>query len=392
MSASPTVLLTLGRLPKALDVARALHAAGCRVVVAEPFSRHLTGASRAVARSHVVTAPRLDPERYLVELSRIIEAEGVELVVPISEEIVYVAQLHARLPPSVRLQSMPAALIHEVHDKLRFIEVCRRAGVAAPETVSLHDPRVREWLQHERVVVKPRFSCSGRGLQFLEPEAHAYAELLTRFPITSDPNTLTQPIAQRFCAGEVRSTFSLARRGEPLVIVTYRGVMMEGTVAVCFERLDTSPQIDAWVRSFLRETQFDGFVSFDFIEAEDGSVQGIECNPRATSGLHFVEPDDLAHAMLDCEWQGPLRYRPERLMQQFYPCLTETQKAMFGPRFREYLRLLRTARDVTWAARDPWPMLGMPLNSLQIITAALRQGATFGEVAMLDFEWSGKGA
>lgn len=389
MSGSPTVLLTLGRLPKALDVARALHAAGCRVVVAEPFSRHLTGASRAVARSHVVTAPRIDPERYLAELSRIIDDEGVDLVVPISEEIVYVAQLHARLPENVRLQSMPAGLIHEVHDKLRFIEVCRRANVAAPETVSLHDGRVREWLQRERVVVKPRFSCSGRGLHFLESDG-LLAELRAKFPASAEGNPLTQPIAQRFCAGEVRSTFSLARRGEPLVIVTYRGVMMEGTVAVCFERLDTSPQIDAWVRAFLREIRFEGFVSFDLIEANDGSVQGIECNPRATSGLHFVEPEDLAHAMLDPKWQGPLRYRSERLMQQFYPCLTETQKAMFGPRFREYLRLLRTARDVTWAARDPWPMLGMPLNSFPIIAAALRQRATFGEVAMLDFEWSGE--
>jgi len=31
---SQTVLLTLGRLPKALEMARALAAAGCRVIVA----------------------------------------------------------------------------------------------------------------------------------------------------------------------------------------------------------------------------------------------------------------------------------------------------------------------------------------------------------------------
>ena len=60
-----TVLLTLGRLPKALELARALHAAGCRVVVAEPFRRHLTGASRQVARSVQVTSPVIDREAYL---------------------------------------------------------------------------------------------------------------------------------------------------------------------------------------------------------------------------------------------------------------------------------------------------------------------------------------
>jgi len=383
---APTVMLTLGRLPKALDVARALHAVGCRIIVAEPYSRHLTGASRTVARSYTVTSPRIDAVAYREDLLRIIGDEGVELVVPISEEIVHVAQLHEYLSPQVRLQSMPAPVIHEVHDKLRFIEVCRRAGVAAPATVPLADAQAREWARREPLVVKPRFSCSGRGLHFLDPDedTRAYSALLAQ------PADLQ--IAQRFCAGQVRSTFSFARRGEPLVIVTYRGVMMEGTVAICFERLDTSPQIEAWVRAFLLATTFEGFVSFDFIEAEDGSVHGIECNPRATSGLHFVEPLDLAGAILDPESSTALRYRPERLMQQFYPCLTETQKAMFGPRFREYLRLLRAARDVTWSAKDPWPMLGMPLNSAQIILAALRQGATFGEVAMQDFEWSGEAA
>ncbi|MGA0800786.1 MAG: hypothetical protein ACO3P5_10130, partial [Steroidobacteraceae bacterium] len=75
-----TILLTLGRLPKALELARALHAAGCRVLVAEPFERHLTGASRAVARSFVVPAPASDPEAYLRALTDIVRREGVDTV------------------------------------------------------------------------------------------------------------------------------------------------------------------------------------------------------------------------------------------------------------------------------------------------------------------------
>ena len=62
-----TALLTLGRLPKALDIARALHGAGVRVIVAEPFRRHLSGVSNAVDRNFVVTAPAVDGPRYLDE-------------------------------------------------------------------------------------------------------------------------------------------------------------------------------------------------------------------------------------------------------------------------------------------------------------------------------------
>jgi hypothetical protein len=73
-----TVLLTLGRLPKALEIARALAGAGCRVIVAEPFRRHVCHASRSVAKSFQVTAPATDPDAYLAELLAIIEAEGVD--------------------------------------------------------------------------------------------------------------------------------------------------------------------------------------------------------------------------------------------------------------------------------------------------------------------------
>ena len=52
-----TVLITLGRLPKALDLARGFKALGYRVIVAEPFRWHLTGVSNVIARRFTVTAP-----------------------------------------------------------------------------------------------------------------------------------------------------------------------------------------------------------------------------------------------------------------------------------------------------------------------------------------------
>lgn len=373
----PTVLLTLGRLPKALEVARALHGAGCRVIVAEPFKRHLTGASRTVARSVTVTSPVRDREAYLGELAALAVAEGASLILPVSEEILHASLLHGRLPAGVRLAAMPHGSLLALHDKLSFIAVCRAAGVAAPETFALGDPRAVELARRSRTVVKPLFSCSGRGVRFL-----AAGEPL---PPADEPS-----LVQEFCAGRVLSTFTLARAGEPRITVTYRGAVMQGTVAVCFERIDTPPAVDAWVGAVVRHTGFDGFISFDLVADGQGTVRGIECNPRATSGIHFVEPVDLAAALLDPSTDRPLRFKAERLMQQFYPCLTETQRTMFGAGpFRENLRCLMAARDVTWSARDPWPLVSQPWTSWPIIEMAMRRRCTFGEVAMLDLAWSG---
>ena len=375
-ASQPTVLLTLGRLPKALEVARALHAAGCRVIVAEPFASHLTGASRSIARSVAVSSPVADREAYLRELVALVAEEGVELVLPVSEEILFASLLRGRLPAGVRLAAMPHEALLALHDKGSFVEVCAAAGVAAPATARLGGAQAAALAQAGPCVVKPVFSCSGRGVEFLEAGA-----LLPQRP---------EPcIVQRFCPGRLLSTFSIARAGETRLTVTYRGAVMQGSVAVCFERIDTPPAVDAWVRGFIRHVGFDGFVSFDLVEDAAGAISGIECNPRATSGIHFVEPADLAAALLEPANDGPLRCRPQRFMQQFYPCLTETQRTMFGAGpFRRNLGHLLRARDVTWSPRDPWPLLSMPVTAWPIIAESLRRRCTFGEVAMLDLAWT----
>lgn len=367
-----TALLTLGRLPKALEVARALNASGVRVLVAEPFRRHLSGASKAVDRSFVVTAPAVDRQRYLAELRDIITGHAVDLVVPISEEIVHVSALHGTLPAQCRLYSMSQESILNVHHKGRFIEICHAAGLDAPESYASDDPRAAALVDATAYVLKPVSSCSGRGVRFL-----ARGEAM---PSVDEPS-----IVQRFVRGDLVSSFSIARRGEVRTTVLYRGAVMQGTVAVCFERIDVPPAVQQWIDRFVAHTEFDGFVSFDLMIDAEGRVHGLECNPRATSGIHFVDPQGLAGALLDPDNAAAPGLRPERLQQQFYPCLTETQKSMFSARFRRNLHCLLNAREVTWQASDPWPFVGMPYTAWNIIALASRKRMTFGEVAMLDF-------
>ncbi len=371
-----TVLLTLGRLPKGLDIARALQAAGARVIVAEPFRRHLCGASRDVAAVFVVTAPAIDRERYLSDLLAIVARERVRLIVPVSEETVHVAWLRERLPRHVRLYTMPPALVLELHDKRRFIDRCHALGLAAPETYAHDDSRALALAAQRDVVVKPILSCSGRGVRFA-----ARGALLAAAP---------GHIVQARIQGAEMSSFSIVHEGAPLTTVVYRAVVLSGTVAVCFERVAEQHAILDWVQRFAKATHYSGFLSFDFIVDAAGEAHAIECNPRATSGLHFVEPADLAAAILYPSTERAVRHRRELRLQQMYPCLTETQKS-FGdwPRWRHNLRCLFTARDVSWSWRDPWPFISMPLTSFKIIRLALQRGVTFGEVATLDVGWYG---
>src|SRR6202020_1249961 len=68
---------------------------------------------------------------------------------------------------------------------------------------------------------------------------------------------------------------------------------------VSYEMVD-KPEIEAWVRRFVGPLKLTGQVSFDFIQAADGQVYAIECNPRTHSAITmFYDHPGLAAAYLD---------------------------------------------------------------------------------------------
>lgn len=377
MPTKQTVLLTLGRLPKALDLARGFHALGWRVIVAEPFEWHLARVSRCVDRSYAVPSPVESSDAYLAAMREIVDKEAVSLVVPVSEEIIHASRLVPLLPPDVRMLSMPHANLLTLHDKASFVDVCRSIGLDAPQSAPLGSAAAEELVSAHDVVLKPIFSCSGNGVTFHDKGA-------TLPSVQSAPYLVQQRIN-----GRVLSTFSYAEGGQIVTTVVYCGALFSGTVAVAFRRVEggSAARVESWVQRFVQATNFSGFISFDFIEDESGRIWGIECNPRATSGLHFVDAKSLAERIAEPHQKLPIANASHGLRMQFYPCLTETQKRMFSRGFFEALKTMLQASDVTWRGSDPLPFLTMTFTSWTIIWKSIKRGVTFGEVATEDIGW-----
>ena len=270
--------------------------------------------------------------------------------------------------------SRPKRKIHRVHDKLAFSALAGELGLAVPETAEAADPAADEIARAGRHVVKPALSCSGIGVEIREAGSLG----------TTQPGD----IVQAFVPGAHLGTFAIAHRGEVLVNVTYRGTVFSGTVAVAFERVDDAPDIDAWVAAFAEKT-WDGFLSFDFIRDDAGVARAIECNPRVTSGVHFVTPEGLAAAILAPDTNPDVPLTNHTRCQQFWPVLTEVQGAAFsgigpGSLFRRYAKELVGGKDVTWSPGDPLPLLTMPLTSYPILRRTIFHGESFGEASTRD--------
>ena len=371
-----TVLLTLGRLPKGLEMARCLHGAGHRVLVADPFSLHLSKPSRAVAKSFQIPAPATDQAPYLDALATLCRDHQVDLVIPVSEEVMHVAKLAERLPAHTTLMSESQRTLLKLHDKYAFIEGATASGLRAPESYLGDDVRADAIAAEADTVAKARFGCSGAKLHFLT----------AGMPIP-DPLKTRDWVIQRAVRGREVSTQSICRDGEVLGHVVYRGLIYSGTVSVAFERIE-EPAVDQWVRDHVAATRFSGFTAFDFIIDEDGTPWPLECNPRLTSGIHFFDHEDLATLVVGDTLDHPLRFKPQTRFQEGHTALTKAYSMITKP--RRYLQTLKTiasCRDVLWSSRDPFVFPLMTPMSWPVLKQAIFDGRNFGEAATLDIEW-----
>lgn len=372
-----TVLLTLGRLPKSLALVRACRAVGCRVLIADPFRWHVCRPSRDVDRCFRVTAPNDSLSAYHDDLLQIIADEAVDIVLPVSEEALHVAQIAERLPPGVRLWTAPRAQLAGLHDKLDFARLARAQGLSVPDTFEAGSAQARDLASSTDFVVKPRHSCSGIGLHL----ARAGDRI-------ADPGA--GALVQARVEGDHLSSLSFVDNGREVATVVYRGRVFAGTVAICFERVDDAQPVTDWIRRFIEKSGYSGFLAFDFIVDEQGTAQAIECNPRVTSGVHFFEAKALGAALLDPGAARGIALAEQERFQWGYSTLTETYAALFRPRefLRRWREMLR-ARDVIWSLRDPLPFLLMTPMSWEILWPAITSDLTLGEATQRDIAWFG---
>ena len=335
---------------------------------------HLARMSKAVDRCYRVAPPNDDANRFRDDILRIVRTENAELVIPVSEESIYVASLRGRLPDNVGVFCAGQDAMLALHDKFRFNALAKSFGLSVPETCLVDDPALAEIASGGDYVSKPRLSCSGRNVR-----THRAGEA----PPT-DPGLLLQ---RRVC-GPLMSSFSVVVSGKVRASSVYRGTVMDGSVAVCFEEIADATRIRDWVATFAAQSHHTGFLSFDFI-IDDDIPYAIECNPRATSGIHFVAPGVLAPAILG-DTSAARDASAQQSLTESYSCFTAVLKSLFtGGAFAAHLASLRQARDITWQPQDPWPFLLMMINTWPIIARSIRYRQTFAVAAVRDIEWLG---
>lgn len=350
-----TVLVSGGKMTKALQLCRFFHRAGHRVVLVEQEKYRLTGHrfSRAVDRFHTVPRPQ-DPD-YAAALVDIVKAEGVDLYVPVCSPIAswYDALAAEALAPYCQVLHCEPDTVAKLDDKAAFAELAAAAGLPVPRTHRVTSAeQVAPLLAHsdrpyilKSIAYDPvhRLDLTLLPLDTPEQTAAFAAER---------PISLQNPwILQEFVTGQEYCTHSTMRDGEVRVHICCKSSGFQVNYASV-----EHPQIAEWVATFAATHRLTGQVSFDFIQRSDGSLLAIECNPRTHSAITTLhDHPGVADAYLH---RAGTAVEPLPGSRPTYWTYHELWRALRAPASASSrLRAARSGKDAIFDWSDPLPFL-----------------------------------
>lgn len=384
---SGRVLITGARAPAALDLVRAFAAAGyeahladCRTVWSARLSRTPTTLRRYASPVH-------HPERFATDIADLVDRLNPDLIVPVCEEVFHLARLAvSRSDLATLLAAPPLETLTTLHSKRRFVALCETLGIDAPRTWSLTGrDALTDLPDPSTLVFKPEFSRFGLDT-LIRPSRDRLAEL--------QPTAERPWVAQSYVAGAEVCFHAVARDGRLTAFSSYRSSWRtRGGAGYAFAPVERAThEALRGAAERLSGPVGRGQFACDAIIGPDGRPWLIECNPRATSGVHlFDRAPALARAFTD---DGPCLDIADFAPRHIGPALwlLGLPAALKAGRLSDWRDARRQGRDVVTAAGDVGPLAGALIDGASFGIEACLSGRPLAGAMTADIEWNGAAA
>lgn len=375
------VLILGARAPACLEWARAFDEAEWTVSVGDSLSQPLSRFSRSAQHFVRLPEPRQDPAAWVEALATVIETQRIDLLLPTCEEVFYLAHGLERLAPLCQVLTSDFALLHRLHHKGHFAAMTDGWALATPETRLLTDRQALLALADEAAqwVFKPAYSRFA-SQTLIRPSTQQLSNV--------QPTHAAPWVAQRFIEGRELCSFSVLIDGDLRAHSCYHPRYRVGRGSGIYFQPSAPEPVRRFLEQFGRATDYTGQVGFDFIEDRDGRFHVLECNPRATSGVHLF--DNQRQSLVSSLSERPERVlepTPEpRMIALAMLLLAAPQRALSAPFWRDYA----AARDVIVQKGDFWTLAAQVLSLAEIIARAASRRCGLLAASTADIEWNGQ--
>lgn len=373
------VLVTGARAVAALDLARSLRAAGYEPHLADCVPARLARWSTSAGPVHRYASPVERPAAFAADLRALIARLHPAWIIPACEEVFHLSALAAAEGWSDRLLAPGPGMLATLHAKDQFAALCGQLSLPVPETRVATDAHglAAAVADMGDVVVKRVWSRFG-GRTLIAPSP---ADLASLRP------TMAQPwVVQRRVRGREVSAYAVCHAGRVTAFSAYvSDWRLPGGASYVFQPAPTPvaaalrPMIDR-----LAAVAGRGQIACDAIVDGGGQPWLIECNPRATSGVHlFGRSADFGRALLR---QG--QAAPDGRARHVAPALW--RYGLARGRAADWRRQRREGLDSLTLPGDRAPLAGALVDAAGFGLRAARRGLSLTDAMTADIEWNGE--
>lgn len=374
-------LLTAGRSPSTLDLARQLHLAGHTVFIADTTKWNICRFSNAVKKNFIIPSPRFKTETFIQTLIDIINTEKIDYLIPTFEEVLYISKHLDAFPKRCHVFCSPFETLVRLHNKWLFYQEQIAHKIPTPETFLIKSvDDLKQLNPNETYALKASYSRSAQSIYKTIPGQALPA-------ITIEPHNPW--IAQKWLEGKRFCTYSVCNQGKVLAHTTYPvQIAIQGHFCLNFEAVDHLGILE-WIKNFVSLENFTGQIGFDFFEV-DGTIYAIECNPRGTHGLILFDPSDhLDRAFTEdtLEILTPKLHNKKQNVaaMSFYGWKSAYKEG----KLKDFFKILLTTPDVVFDMADLKPFLSTPIVYSNYICESLKSRLNLPASFTHDFNWEG---
>jgi predicted ATP-grasp superfamily ATP-dependent carboligase len=357
-----TILISGGKMTKALQLARSFHNAGHRVILVETHKYWLTGHRYSWAVDRFYTIPNPQTDEYSQALLKIVQQEKVNIYVPVCSPVAsyYDAEVKRVLSPHCTVMHVDVETLQRLDDKYEFATAAEALGLRVPKSYRITNPQQVidfDFSDAQRpYIIKSIPYDSVRRLDLTKLPCATEAE--TAAFVKSLPISESKPwIMQEYIPGQEFCTHSTIRDGH----LQLHCCCKSSAFQVNYQKVER-PDIENWIRQFAKSLNLTGQVSFDFIQAaDDGEIYAIECNPRTHSAITmFYNHPDVAKAYLEPD-PLPQTVQPLASSRPTYWIYHEIWRLvthLWSPKLvAERLQIIAQGKDAIFEWDDPLPFL-----------------------------------
>ncbi|RVD85606.1 uncharacterized protein DFL_003923 [Arthrobotrys flagrans] len=393
------ILLTNGRFPVTLDLARQLKKCGHTVYVIDCMHYHVAKFSNAVRQSFRAPAPHDDEAGYRKSVSEIIRKYNIHLIIPMHEEIIHLARSNDAEILN-QLLAPPKQIIFRLHNKWEFSQWMSKIRLGVPKHYlceSLEDIKNLPNLDKVEYALKPVFGRASQSVYHLKPGKELPLEEL---------DMKKRWIAQEWIYGERYCSYSVIRDGIVAAFSLYKVLeTIDGSSCVYFKSVEHRG-IFEYVTNVATELRLEGVrgafqLAFDFIEESPSenknTIEGpkpaetrlvsIECNPRSTSGIHlFAGKTDLGLCLTDDPSKTVVAH-PKAKRQVFPGMMMWEHSDASVKQWLRHMGRLMGSKDVVFSVKDLLPTLMQPFLLTSYYEICREKKLKLPNMFQLDVTW-----